>query len=785
MNDTFGLNFAHSKCKLLKGALLTTRMQSCLRLMFCAAVSVSILAATEYESSIRPVLDEYCGSCHSGGTDNRIRFLEASSEDSVAAEPMLWRNVAMQLRNRTMPPSGPQPSERDRMRIADWIDRTLRAGACDLGVYAGPVTVRRLNRTEYQNTIRDLIGLPIDVAELFPVDGSGGEGFDNNGETLFLSPLLAERYLEVAEEILDRVVITPALTRSFVAKDLLPDREVDEHDSVAMTAGDSVSRELAFYEDGEYTIATLIRSPAVDENPQIKVFLDGRPAGNLRFRWSQAEATGNSTLVPVTRGQHVITLTVADQSPALRLVTWDIAHKRDDPSPAKRAAHLRLFGSEPGETVIAPRAEAARLLREFMARAFRRPLKPSEEEPYLSLFDRSAKRGDPFAESVRLALKAVLVSPDFLFRVEQAATQPGIKPLSDHELATRLSYFLWGTMPDAELTYLADAGRLQDEDVLAAQVDRLINHPRSRFFARTFIGQWLGTKDVGGRVAPTLNEVQHFYTPRIAADMREEPVLLFQRMLAEDRSLLELVSADYTYLTERLAQFYGIPDAVQGNDFRLVATPGGQRGGLLGLGAVQAMNAGYKRTSPVLRGVWVLETLLGTKIPTPPPDIPGFEEDQDKGHDLTMREMLNGHRADPSCATCHDLIDPIGFGLENYDWLGRWREVDERGQPVDASGTLPSGESFDGPDGLRNVLLAKQDQLLRQIARKALGYALGRSLLDRDECAIETILRELQDSNYGARSLIREIVLSVPFRFTEQTEENLLASRDSIRAETR
>ena len=760
-------------------------MQACLRIAICAAASAALLVGSEYETSIRPVLVEYCGACHSGGADNRIRFLEAASADSVAAEPGLWRNVAMQLRNRTMPPTGPQPSERDRMQIADWIDRTLRSGACDLGVYAGPVTVRRLNRTEYQNTVRDLTGLPIDVAELFPVDGSGGEGFDNNGETLFLSPLLAERYLEVADLVLDHVIVTPALTRSFVAKDLLPDREVDEHDSVEMAQGDSVSRKLSFFQDGDYALTVWIASPPTDQTPVMDVLVDGRPAGKLRFAWSAAEATARTTAIPVTRGEHTVELAVAEQGPTLRLITVDIAHKSEDPEPAKLAAHLRLFGSEPGDTVISPRAEAARLLRRFMTQAFRRPLKPAEEEPYLALFDRSSARGDPFEESVRLALKAVLVSPAFLYRIEEAATGPGIKPLSGPELATRLSYFLWGTTPDSELMHLANAGRLQDDEVLAAQVDRMVDHPRSRFFARTFIGQWLGTKDVGGRVAPTLNEIQHFYTPRIAADMREEPVLLFRRMLAEDRSLLDFVSADYTYLTERLAQFYGMPDAVQGNDFQLASIPDGQRGGLLGLGAVQAMNAGYKRTSPVLRGVWVLETLLGTKIPTPPPDIPTLEDDDGEAHGKTMREVLNRHRADPSCAACHDLIDPIGFGLENYDWLGRWRDVDEGGEAVDATGTLPSGESFDGPAGLRGVLLAKQDQFLRQVTRKVLGYALGRSLLDRDECTVETILGNLKDAGYGTRSLVREIALSVPFRYTQNSEAYQLASRDTIGAEAR
>ena len=350
----------------MKSADLALRMQRLLRMTFWAATSVAPLLASDYQTSIRPVLAEYCGTCHSAGADNRIRFLEASSADSVAAEPGLWRNVAMQLRNRTMPPSGPQPSERDRMRIADWIDSTLRAGACDLGVYAGPVTVRRLNRAEYQNTVRDLFGQPIDVAELFPVDGSGGEGFDNNGETLFLSPLLAERYLEVADLILDQVVISPALIRSFVANDLLPGREVDEHNSVAMAQGDSVSRRLSFYQDGQYEIKVWIRSPAPDENPVIDVSVDGRTAGTLRFTWTPAEATSRTASVAITRGDHTVALTLADQSPTLRLVTLDVAHKRGDPPPAKLAAHLRLFGGEPGEPVIAPRAEAARLLRRFM-----------------------------------------------------------------------------------------------------------------------------------------------------------------------------------------------------------------------------------------------------------------------------------------------------------------------------------------------------------------------------------------------------------------------------------
>ena len=449
------------------------------------------------------------------------------------------------------------------------------------------------------------------------------------------------------------------------------------------------------------------------------------------------------------------------------MVSLDVDQSKVEPSLAKRAAHFRLFGTEPGETILEPRAEASRLLRHFLTRAFRRPLARADLEAFLALFDRSAQRGDPFEESIRIALKAALVSPDFLYRVERVPDTPGMHPLSSHELATRLSYFLWGTMPDPELTFLAETNRLQDDETLKSQFERLIDHPRSRFFARTFIGQWLGTKDVGGRVAPTLNEIQHFYTPQIAADMREEPVLLFQRMLREDRSLLEFISADYTYLTERLAGHYGMPEAVRGNSFQLVPVSGGQRGGLLGLGAVQAMNSDYKRSSPVLRGVWVLDVLLGTRIPAPPPNTPPLETN-DEGHGgISLRETLSRHRSDTSCAACHDLIDPIGFGLENYDWLGRWRDLDDDGRPVDASGALPSGETFDGPAELRQVLLGRQDDLVRHVAGKILGYALGRGVTDSDHCTIERLVQRIAPANFGARSLAREIVLSVPFRHVQ------------------
>lgn len=732
---------------------------------------VTIRAADTFEAEIRPVLVQYCQDCHGPEGSTGIRFLTAETSGDIASNRDIWSNVAMQLRNRTMPPTGPQPSEADRMRIATWVDDALRATACDLGEFAGPVTARRLNRSEYQNTVRDLFGVHFETAESFPVDGSGGEGFDNNGETLFLSPLLAERYLEVARQILDDVIVTPSLERSFVAKDLLPDREPDEKDSIEMFPGESVTGAVSLHANSEYQIQVWIKSPDVEDRPAADILVDGSVATSLRFNWSPSGAAQRNVSIPISRGEHEISFAVQADSVPLRLVNLDVRQRSVEPTLAKRAAHFRLLGSEPGDKVLSPRKSGSRLLRDFLNKAFRRPVTEEEVELFLRPFDQTLDRGAPYEEALRSALTAILVSPDFLFRFEDKPEVAGPVPLSDHELATRLSYFLWGTMPDPELRHLADAGRLGSEEVLADQVERLLDHPRSRFFARTFIGQWLGTKDVGGRVAPTLNEIQHFYSPKIAADMREEPVLLFERMLAENRSLVEFVDADYTYLTERLALHYGMPGAVRGNEFQLVSTSNRRRGGLLGLGAVLAMNADYKRSSPVLRGVWTHETLLGTRLPAPPPETPRLETDEEHTGKKTAREMLQQHRADPACATCHDIIDPIGFALENYDWLGRWRDEDSEGRPVDAKGALPSGEQFDGPAELREALLARKDDMVYQVTRKVLGYALGRGMADRDDCTIQRIVDKLEAANYGARTLIREVVLSRPFRYVESAVE--------------
>jgi hypothetical protein len=430
----------------------------------------------------------------------------------------------------------------------------------------------------------------------------------------------------------------------------------------------------------------------------------------------------------------------------------------------------------PGETPLDSRKAAQHLLAGFLRKAYRRPVDAAEVEPFMKLYDRAAERGDPYEERIKLAVSGVLVSPKFLFRVEKANPAPGIHPLRDHEIATRLSYFLWSTMPDEELMRLADEGKLQDSKVLAAQVNRMLDDPRARVFADTFIGQWLGTKDLGGRVVPTLIDLQDFYTPEVAADLRTEPVLMFHYMMSENRPLLDFINADYSFLNDRLVKYYQLEDKVKGvgPEFQMVKWPDNRRGGVFGLGSVLAMTSHYKQSSPVLRGAWVLENILGVTVPPPPPDVPALEVAQ-RGHaDLTMRQTMEMHRANPTCATCHRMIDPIGFGLENFDWMGRWRDT-EKDKPVDATGVMPSGDKFNGPVELRQIMLKRKDEFVRNVTQKVLGYALGRSLQDGDQCTVQKIMSAIEKDHYGTRTLIREVVLSVPFR-ESQTIPNATVS---------
>ncbi|QDT18146.1 DUF1592 domain-containing protein [Alienimonas californiensis] len=752
-------------------------------------------SATHYADVVRPQLVEYCGDCHApDDEDNHVNFLAATTDGAINDARGLWGSVAEQLRNRTMPPadSAFQPTEDERRELADWIDGFLRATACERGPYAGPVVARRLNRQEYDNTLRDLLYVDLRPAEDFPADGAGGEGFDNNGETLFSSPILLERYLAATAEVLDAAISTPRLNHTIPPSKLRPVPEENADAPRTLKPGETLSAPLTVYVAADVTVAVKFERDAAGP---VTLNVDGVPVGALSVDDAGGVPPRAKATLRLERGDHVLELTNPGKSP-LRINgigVWD--DRPDAPRDDALVAHERLLGVPPYQRPDAPRAGARDALARLARRAFRRPVEPAEVEALMTLYDRSARRGDPWEESVKLAARGVLLSPKFLFRTEppQESGSPADgseegepQLVDDHALASRLSYFLWASMPDEALFELADAGRLSDPAVLDAQVDRMLADPKANGLAKHFAGQWLGTREVGGRIAPDVNRFRAIFSDELLDDLNAQPAEWFLYLLREDRPLREVIDADYAVVNERLSYHYGLaepPEKLRGDAgktadrgkkwmhekkvdsafrrFDLKGEDRARRGGVLGLGGALLASSYSQRTSPVLRGAWVLETLLGIKVPSPPPDVPELKGgNNSKG---TVREKLARHRADPACSACHNLMDPVGFALDNYDILGRWR-TEEGGAPIDASATLPDGEAFEGPEGLRRVLLKQEDRVVRHLAAKLLGYALGRSLEDGDDCTIDRVVAEATENGATTRALVKAVVRSVPFR---------------------
>lgn len=740
--------------------------------LFLALAGAAMAAPDEFASKIRPVLTENCAQCHNPANPrNRIDFLKSEQVTDVETRRALWRDVATQLRNRTMPPGAAKITEADRMLVANWIDERLRTTGCTTGDYAGFVASRRLNRREWKNTVRDLFGLDVVAPDLFPADEAGGAGFDTNGETLFVPPMMLERYMEAATYVLDRIVVTPPFNRVILSHEMNPATEPPKgiKPSRFLEPGAELSTTVAVFAEGAYSLRVSVERPKLTPFT-MKVLVDGVAAGTVSYaRDSGGGATARVVNATLGRGPH--TVTVVNGTERIEFYSLTVDQRPAEVTSEKRALHFRLFGIEAGQSPVDKRMAARRLLTRLLPRAYRGRVEPAEIDRLLGLYDRGARRGEPFEENVKLALKAVLVSPRFLFKVEENDAKPGIRPVGQYEMASRLSYFLWSTMPDEELLRLASEGKLQDPAVLAGQVERMIDDPRSRVFANGFVGQWLGTQEIGGRAVPLLTELQHFYTPEGAADLREQPELFFHHILTANKPVLDLLTANYTFLTERLVKYYELEGKVKlppGPGFHLVQWPDERRAGVLGFASVLAMSSHYKQASPVLRGAWVLETLLGTPVPPPPADVPPLEAAaKGAAKKMTVRAMLAKHRESATCAACHNLMDPIGLGLENFDWMGRWRDKDDDGSPVDASGALPSGEKFNGPLELRALLMKRKEEFSRQITSKLLGYALGRGLQDGDQCTVQKLMDTMAKNGYQTRTLIRDIVLSTPFRNTQ------------------
>jgi hypothetical protein len=746
-------------------------MMACRSYIFVAALlpgfcSPLFGAATgsSFDATVKPFVRDTCAGCHnakvlSGGLDLE-RFL-AMPGSAALENREVWEKVTDKLKAGAMPPKGiPRPP-------ADKVDAVIRSLEHEYaliekkrGPDPGRVTARRLNRVEYTNTIRDLLSVNLRVADEFPVDPYG-YGFDNNGDVLSLSPVLTEKYLKAAE---------------IIAKAAIPDREPlklvsARYTSQAIGQGFHLHIQVIhdFPVDGTYVLHTAWEQGfKAGTKFTGRTYLDGKQVVEKPIAiFTEMDRGFETAPLNITQGPHKVetemVLPEGWKGPKPYPEFLFIRGPMTQAAPETTTSYKTIFicGHAPGHHTAAC---ARRILPALLHRAYRRPVTPAEVEQIASLVDLAQSRGETFEDGMRVAIEAMLLSPKFLFRIESDPGQPAVHRVSGTELASRLSYFLWSSMPDDELLGLAEKGKLRNRAVLMAQVRRMMADPKSRSFVDNFSGQWLETRNLD-----SLDRDAKMF-PEFDAEMRDlmktETQMFFEAVVKEDRSVLDFLDGKFTFLNERLAKWYGI-DGVQGREFRRVALDGKQRAGVLTQASVLTVSSYPTRTSPVIRGKWVLENLLNTPPPPPPPDVPRLD-DEGNTATLSLRQRLESHRSNPLCAGCHARMDPLGFGLENYDAVGRWRTSDAA-FPIDPSGQLPDGSKFSGPDELRALLLADKKQFVRALSEKMLTYALGRGLEPYDRAAVEKIAADVEKHGYRFSQLIISTVESLPFQMRHES----------------
>jgi cytochrome c551/c552 len=741
-------------------------------------------------------LDKYCSACHNDKLKTAGLALDTIGAQDIARNAPEWEHVARRLRARTMPPAGlPRPDEATYSSIVASLETSLDKLAAARPDPGRTDTFRRLNRTEYHNSIRDLLALDVDVSALLPADDSS-HGFDNVtvGE---LSPTLLERYLSAARKISRLAVGAPVPAPRGDTIMLPPDLTQEQHfDELPFgTRGGAVMR-YTFPLDGEYEIRMRL---ARDRNEhvegltgthQVELSIDGTRVQTFTVKPPPAGDDHSGVdkdlhvRVPVKAGAHELAATFI-KKPSVLLETERQpyeAHFNMDRHPRVQPAlyTLSITGpfnpGGPGETDSRKRifvcypakpseddACAKRILSTLARRAWRGPVTDADIQVPLRFYHESRAEGG-FESGIEIALRAVLISPRFLFRVER--DPPGIAPktayrIGNLDLASRISFFLWSSIPDDELLDAAIDGSLRRPAVLEKEVRRMLADPRSEAMVNNFAEQWLYLRNLASanpdaRMFPDFDD-------NLRQAFRRETEMFFESIMREDRNVLDLLRANYTFVNERLAKHYGIPN-VYGSRFRRVTfDDGGVRGGLLSQGSILTVTSYATRTSPVLRGKWVLSNILGEPPPPPPPNVPPLKDAAETGRIMTMRERMAQHRANPACAGCHKLMDPVGFALENYDAVGRWRTA-ENGVPVDAGGGLPDGSNFQGAAGLKQALLARPELFVTTTTEKLLTYALGRGVEDYDAPAVRGIVREARGNDYRFSSLVLGIVNSTPFQ---------------------
>ena len=757
----------------------------------------------------RALLERYCVTCHNDQLRTAGLSLEALDLGDVRADAEIWEKVVLKLRAGMMPPAGrPRPDRETYDRLASFFEADLDRAAAANPDPGYSDALRRLNATEYGNAIRDLLALEVDVTDLLPADDSSA-GFDNVGLG-GLDPGRMERYLSAAQKVsrlaMGAPVRSPVADTFIVPSDL--NQEVHVEGLPFGTRGGSAVH-YNFPVDAEYEIRAELgkswnsnRIGGLRKPHDVVFTLDGEPLKVLTVepvsrrdpsalsadQYSQPDRPADADLfvrIPVPAGPHVVGAAFVSQGsgvverrrqPFLKVHITVGGDQRTQPGvysvtvtgpfdatgPGDTPSRQRILTCRPN-TGAEERACAEEILSTLARRAYRRPATAADLDTLLEFYEEGRAAGD-FDAGIEMALRRLLVSPEFLFRIErdpEGAAPNAPYRISDLELASRLSFFLWSSIPDDELLDVAAAGSLREPGVLEGQVRRMLADPRAEALVTNFAAQWLYLRNLPA-VSPDFIVFPDF-DETLRRALREETELFFDSIIREDRSVLDLLNADYTFLNERLAKHYGIPN-VYGSHFRRIdLPPGSPRGGLLGQGSILAVTSYATRTSPVVRGKWILENLLGTPPPPPPANVPPLSEE---GSDavLSMRERMVEHRRNPVCASCHAIMDPIGLSLENFDAIGRWRERTAGFEPLDVEGSFPDGTTFDGAGGLRETLLDRSDQFVRTLASKLLTYGLGRAVEYHDVPAVRVIEREAAADDYRFSSMILAIVKSTPFQ---------------------
>jgi hypothetical protein len=800
--------------------------QLTMRRIFISCVWIIGLAAqlaSAQTTPARQLVTTYCVSCHNDKLKTGSLSLEHADTDQVFNSAETWEKVIIKLRSRSMPPGGNRrPDNATYDTVATWLETELDRAATAHVNPGRPAELHRLNRTEYANAIRDLTGIEIDAASMLPPDQQA-HGFDTNADALLMAPALLDRYLNAAAKIARLAIgdptIPPAFERYTAVKNnsneqtyLWQTDRLSEDFPLGSRGGIAVRHYFPL--DGEYifklrlqrTYQDVIRG--LNESNDIEVRVDGVRVGHFKLGGSaelaaQAAAdyrdvrpgqitNGDDALqvrVPMKAGLRTVAATILKANDILpeglgpaRIPIW--SREGDVPTvpayvsslliggpynasvPKDSPSRRRIFVCQPANNADET-ACATKILSTLARRAYRRPATSDDVQALLGFY-KTARAAKDFDAGIRAALERVLVSPDFLFRIEAdpANAAPGsVYRLPDVELASRLSFFLWSSIPDDELLDLAVRGKLRDAGVLDQQVRRMVADPRARAsLVGNFFEQWLETRNVW-LLTPDANQHFPWFDDNLRIAFVKEMDLFLDAQLKEDRSIVDLLTSNFTFVNEQLARHYGIPN-VYGSHFRRVTLADENRWGLLGKAAILSVTSYTTRTSPTIRGKWLLENILGAPVPPPPPNIPALEASNQGNKPMTVREMLELHRRNPVCASCHARMDPLGFSLENFDGIGQWRTIDSGagGVAIDASGVLLDGTKVEGPAALRQALMAQKEQFVRTVTAKLLTYALGREIESFDAPAIRGIVRAAATDNYRWSSAILAIVKSAPFQ---------------------